>query len=53
VTDCSECRALLALLGDVEDRARREVRQLTDRERTVCARAARRLAELCEEYEDT
>ncbi len=49
MTDCAECRALLALLASVEDRARYEVRSLTPHERDMCARAARRLAELCEE----
>lgn len=47
--DCAECRALLALLADMPDRARYEVRTLRPRERAACARAARQLAEMCED----
>lgn len=47
--DCAECRALLSLLAGMEDRARYEVRTLRPRERADCARAARRLVELCED----
>lgn len=49
--DCAECRALLALLADMDDRARYEVRTLRPRERASCAGAARRLADLCEDPE--
>ncbi len=48
MTDCAETRALLALLVKNEDRAWLEVRSLRLWERTACARAARRLAEMCD-----
>jgi hypothetical protein len=50
-TDCSETRALVALLVDAEGRAWQEVQRLRPREREACARAARRLAELCDDPE--
>ena len=47
-TDCAECRALLALLVQYEDRAVREIERLGPGERAACARACRRLADLCD-----
>ncbi len=45
-TDCAGCRALLV---ENQDRAYREVRHLRPGERAACARACRRLAELCDD----
>ena len=47
-TDCAECRALLAMLVENEDRLEREVRNLLPGERTKLAQACRRLADLCQ-----
>ena len=49
--DCAETRALVALLVDAEVRAYLQLRSLGPRERADCARACRRLAELCEDLE--
>ena len=46
-TDCAECRALLALLAENEDRACRELRRLLPGERTKLVQACRRLVDLC------
>ena len=52
MTDCAECRALLALIiTNDEDRAIMELRGIGPRARAACGKAARLLAELCEDAE--